>query len=98
MFETDAILRDGFQLRQRSYSPPQDLSHFDPASKKEITVCNLFMNERLGIQEIVRRLGESYGNVVHILISQGVVYERRKSRQTRAATADPLQSFFKSLH
>jgi hypothetical protein len=27
-----------------------------------------------------------------------VVHERRKSRQTKAATADPRQMFFKGLH
>jgi hypothetical protein len=98
MFESESILRDGFRLKQQSYRLPQDLAHLDPDSRKEITICNLFMNKRLGIQEIVRQLGESYGNVVHILINQGVVYERRKSRQTKAATADPRQMFFKGLH
>ena len=98
MFEPDTTLRDGFRLKQQSYKLPQDLTRLDPSSRKEMTICNLFLNERMGIQDIVHLLDESYGNVVSILISQGVVCERRKARQTRAATADPRQMFFKGLH
>jgi len=97
MSETKTTLRDGFRLKQQSYRMPPDLAPLDSDSRKEVAICSLFLNERRGIQEIVRLLGESYGNVVHILISQGVVYERRKSRQTKAATADPRQTFFRSL-
>jgi len=97
MSETKSTLRDGFRLKQQSYRLPADLAPLDSDSRKQVSICNLFLNERRGIQEIVHLLGESYGNVVHVLISQGVVYERRKTRQSKAATADPRQIFFKRL-
>ena len=98
MSETKTTLRDGFRLKQQSYKLPLDIAPLDSDSRKQVTICNLFLNERRAIQEIVHLLGETYGNVVHILINQGVVYERRKSRQSKAATADPRQMFFRNLH
>ena len=90
-------MRDGFRLKQQSYIPPQDLSTLDPVSKKEVTICSLFMNGNLGIEDIVRLLDEPFGNVVQTLINRGLVYERRKSPQTRAASADPRHLFFKGM-
>lgn len=51
----------------------------DPISKRKVTICNLFANHELSIGDIVRILDENYVRVVHTLIDQGLIYERRKN-------------------
>jgi hypothetical protein len=42
-------------------------------------ICNLFVNMRVSIPDIVRGLDEKYDQVVCVLIEQGLVFERRKN-------------------
>jgi hypothetical protein len=83
-------MRDHFPL-------PKDISGLNPRTRQAVTICNLFLNEKLGIDDIVLLLnekrgrsvlalnddGENRGSVVLALIEQGVIQERRK--QTREA-------------
>lgn len=56
---------------------PTDTSALDPKTKRAVTICNLFLNEKLHLAEIVRLLDEDSGGVVLALLEQGVVYDRR---------------------
>ena len=71
--------RDGFQVRRKVFINPPDLASFDSVRKRKTTICNLFVNHRLSMRDIVRVLDENYDHVVCVLIEQGAVFERRKN-------------------
>jgi hypothetical protein len=70
--------RDGFQVRNQVFINPPDLTSFDSVRKRMTMICNLFVNMRVSIPDIVRGLDEKYGHVVCVLIERGLVFERRK--------------------
>ncbi|HEU0007386.1 MAG TPA: hypothetical protein VFS12_15490 [Terriglobia bacterium] len=70
--------RDGFEVRASRFDVPRDSVNLDPKSKRTITICNLFLNHRLEVTDIVRLLDEDRGNVVSTLLQRGVIKERRQ--------------------
>ena len=66
----------------------------DPVTKRKITICNLFVNYRSTLADIVRVLDEDYKHVVGVLIQQGFVHERRRSPR-ESAQAKPEHSLFR---
>ena len=75
--------RDGFHVREGEFTLPEDTSNLDPQSKRAVTICNLFVNHRHGISDVVRVLDEDRRNVVLVLLKQGIIKDRRV-RQTSA--------------
>ena len=63
---------------------PEDSVNLDPQRKRSVTICNLFVNHRMSISDVVRVLDEDRRNVVRALLKQGVIRDRRV-RQTRPA-------------
>jgi hypothetical protein len=87
--------RDGFQVRKKVFINPPDMSSFDPVRKRKMTICNLFVNHRLSMPDIVRVLDERYDHVACVLIDQGLVFERRKN--PRNVEGDRRRSLFTKL-
>ncbi len=69
--------RDDFQIREGRFILPEDTSYLDPKSKRAVTICNLFVNHHLNISEIVRVLDENRRNVILVLITKGIIKDRR---------------------
>ena len=90
----EPLERNGFRVTKKEFSNPQNSASFDPVSKREITICNLFVNHRLPIADIVRVLDEEYKHIVGVLIQQGLVYDRR-GRSRAPAQAEPEHSLFR---
>ncbi|MEW5975978.1 MAG: hypothetical protein AB1898_09265 [Acidobacteriota bacterium] len=80
MNESKPLVRDGFQLSDDKFEMPKDVSALDPKTQRALTICNLFLNHKLTIADIIRVLDEEYGSVVLALLEQGVVRERRHRR------------------
>jgi hypothetical protein len=76
MAQPDRLERDGFQVTNKIFSNPSNA--VDQISKRQITICNLFVNHQLSIPDVVRVLDETYKHVVSVLIEQGYIHERRK--------------------
>jgi len=74
---------EGFEKSNKRFELPDDLSHLDAATKRQMTVCNLFANQNLSIREIVKLLDSSSHQVILALIEQGLVKERRRNRGKR---------------
>src|SRR5262245_3210496 len=72
---------DGFKLRELKFTVPPDTSGLDPTTKREVTICNLFVNHELTVRDIVRILDEDFGHIVAVLLRNGVVDERRQESQ-----------------
>jgi hypothetical protein len=79
--EQITLERDGFKVRRKTFTQPANTALADPATKRRVTICNLFANHRLSLADIVRVLDEDLSRVVAILIEQGLVYDRRKTRR-----------------
>jgi hypothetical protein len=76
--------RDGFKIKRNVFVQPANAVSLDRVSKRRLTICNLFVNHELSIDAIVRVLDEDYGRVVVVLIEQGLLHERRKTRREPA--------------
>ena len=77
MESKDPVIRDGFRVLRNRYSPPPDSAQLAADIKRKITICNLFLNYKLSIKDIVKTLDETYKHAVSILIEQGIIQERR---------------------
>jgi hypothetical protein len=71
---------EGFEKTNKKFELPADLVELDPATKRRMTICNLFANQNLSIREIVTLLDSSLHQVVPALIDQGLIKERRRHR------------------
>ena len=69
--------REGFRLKRDRFTVPRDTSALDPKSKRAVTICNLFVNHKLALDDIVRLLDEDNERVVLTLLEQRIIQERR---------------------
>jgi hypothetical protein len=70
--------RDGFQLTREQFEVPKDVSSLDPQTKRALAICDLFLNQKVALDDIVRLLDEDNGTVVLALLEQGIIRDRRK--------------------
>ena len=71
------VNREGFRLTRERFTLPKDTSNLDPKDKRAVTICNLFINHKLGIRDIVRVLDEDQERVIVTLLDEGIILERR---------------------
>jgi hypothetical protein len=69
---------EGFEKTNKKFEFPPNLAELDPATKRKLTICNLFANQNLSIFEIVHILDSSLHQVVPALIDNGLIKERRR--------------------
>ena len=69
------VIRDGFRVLRKQYSPPPDSVQLAADIKRTVTICNLFLNYKLSINDIAKTLDESYKHAVSILIEQGIIQD-----------------------
>ena len=77
MNQSTSGTRDGFQVMRDRFEVPKDLSALDPQTKRDLAICDLFLNHKLALGDIVRLLDEDSGKVVLALLEQGIIQERR---------------------
>ena len=81
--------REGFRVRKNVFAFDWDtIASSPPKSKREATICNLFVNQNLPIREIVRVLDEEPQNVIQALIRKEIIYDRRIAPYRHFGTAD----------
>ena len=85
MKQARSATRDGFRLIKDRFALPQDTSKSDLKSTHAIKICNLFLNEKLHVGDIVRLVHDNRGTVVCTLIEEGVIEERRKKPRKEPA-------------
>src|SRR5262245_93644 len=78
MRNASTIFYHGFPVRGERFLLPPDTTSLDPKTKREVTICNLFINHKLSVPEIIRVLDEDYGHIVNVLLNRRVVGERRQ--------------------
>ena len=73
----DPEARDGFLVSQKPFILPPDSATLDPATKRALTICNLFANHLLRIDDIASVLEEDRRAIIQTLIHRNVIYDRR---------------------
>lgn len=86
--------KDGFQPTHKDFQYPKNLNSLDPATKRRMTICNLYSNHHLSISDIVRLLDEEQAHVITVLIEQGLIVERRQ--HPRAVKHERRRSLLKN--
>jgi hypothetical protein len=69
--------RNGFHVLVEEFTLPADNWNLDPKSKREVTICNLFVNHHHNIPDIARVLDENHSDVVLVLVKKGIIRDRR---------------------
>jgi len=74
--------REGFNVYAVKLMLPKDMAALDPATRRELMICDLFLTEKLTISEIVGVLdGEDQKSVILTLIKRGVLKDRREQQK-----------------
>jgi hypothetical protein len=74
---SDLDERYELQITQKAFKLPADFGQLETAQKRDLMVCNLFVNEHQSIGNIADVLNMSVSSVVSILIQRGYIEERR---------------------
>ena len=90
----EPLEQDGFRVTKKVFTSPQNAASLDPVAKRKITICNLFVNHRLPLADIVRVLDEEYKHIVAVLLEQGFVHERRQNSR-ESVQAEPKSGLFR---
>jgi hypothetical protein len=85
MSDTKYTVRDGFQVCEDVFPLPTGLSELDSATQQDLNICNLFVNEKFTISDIIRLADEDYKTVVRSLLKQKAIVDRRQ-KNTRSAS------------
>ena len=96
MNQSTSGTQDGFQLMRDHFNFPKDTSVLDPKTKRAVTICNLFLNHKLTLVDIVRVLDEDSGRVVLALLEQGIIQDRR-NKPTEAPDGKERRKSIESL-
>ena len=75
------VTPEGFEMTGKPFVLLSNSWELEPATKRRLTICNLFINQRQSITAIAHLLDTSKGKVVDVLIEERFIKERRYSRQ-----------------
>jgi hypothetical protein len=70
------------QVTNKPFKLPAEFGNLETAQKRNLMVCNLFVNERRSIGNIADVLNMSVSSIVSILIQRGYIEERRRRPTT----------------
>ena len=79
----EPIFYHGFPVLGEKFEFPSETRDLDPKTKREVTICNLFINQKLSVPEIICVLDEDHGHIVNVLLNRRVVGERRQRNDRR---------------
>ena len=72
-------VRDGFQLLQTSFAlSTATIEELDSPGITEALICDLFVNYKLRISDVINLAHEDYQTVVGVLLKQGIIQDRRR--------------------
>jgi hypothetical protein len=71
------LIRDGFQVVANDFALPENTLSLEPRKKRPLTICNLFFNHHLPMEEIARVLDEEQATVIGTLLAHQLIKDRR---------------------
>jgi len=78
MIQSSLFFRDDFQLKENNFALPEHSLELAPRTKRTLTICNLFVTQKMSISNIERVLNEDCRNIVLTLIEQRILHDRRQ--------------------
>ena len=79
---TASKLGADFLLSKEPFSLPEEMGSLDPATKRQLTICNLFYHHQQSVPDVMRVLDETYECVIVALIENRLILDRRKEKKT----------------
>ena len=79
---TPSKLAADFLLSGEPFSLPEETGRLDPATKRQLTICNLFYHHQQSVPDVIRVLDETYESVIVALIENRLILDRRKQKKT----------------
>jgi hypothetical protein len=90
MKDPQYTVRDGFVVCEKTFTFPSSLSRLDSKTQRDLEICNLFLNEKFTISDIIRMTNDDYEAVVRTVITRRAVFDRRKKpREQRNGERPP---------
>jgi len=80
MRQLNTEIREGFRVNPNPFTLPYDSVSLDPKTKRALTICNLFVNHWLPIDDIAGLLEEDRRTVILSLIRGNVIQDRRHAQ------------------
>jgi hypothetical protein len=74
--------RDDFELYRTDIALPADLASLENQTRRDLTICHLFINLELTISGVARVLNEDRRYIILTLLEKGVVKDRRQRPRT----------------
>ena len=74
----EPLFREGFQVRANIFVLPEETLALDARTKRELTICNLFVNHKLSMENIKYLLDEDVRRIVQVLIDHNILQDRRQ--------------------
>jgi hypothetical protein len=71
-------VRDGFLILREKFLLPNDLTGLDSKTQYDVEICNLFINERFTINDIICMTGDDWATIVQALLRQKVIVDPRQ--------------------
>ena len=78
MAQPPPLFREGFHLRENNFVLPEQTIALHPKTKRELTICNLFVNHQLSMANIKNLLDEDLARIVQVLIDHRILQDRRQ--------------------
>ena len=76
-------VRDGFLVLGGEFVLRSDLDGLESKCRYDMEICNLFINEKLTISDLIRLTGDDYGTIVQALLNHKVIEDRRQKPRPR---------------
>jgi hypothetical protein len=80
--ESPSKLRAEFLPSREPFSLPTDMASLDAATKRQLTICNLFNHHHQSVSDIIRVLDETDERVIRTLLENRLILDRRKEAKT----------------
>jgi hypothetical protein len=88
MAQQRPLFREGFHLKENIFVLPEEMMALDPQTKRDLTICNLFVNHQLSIANIQQLLDEDLERIVQVLIDNWILQDRRQTNGGAPAGVD----------
>jgi hypothetical protein len=73
-------VRDPLRRTDKVFVLPENFNFLDAQSKMRASICNLFANLEQPIDELARLYDISRGQVISILLEEGLIKDQRRNR------------------
>ena len=75
-------VKDSLKPTPKKFDLPENFYELEPAEKRRLGLCNLYVNHNYSVDEIARYYDMPRTDVVAVLIKEGFIEDQRQSAAT----------------